>query len=112
MAVDGGTKRFYDIVFSFYSADVHSQFISLARCNMDFCTNPLHNNHMIPAFGRSLIEPSLPLTACVLLRDVCQRFFEHYKVDASSPHVLSSLLEKASALVLKPSSPSEHHSHE
>jgi hypothetical protein len=41
MAEEGGTNVYYDLVFSLCSADVHSQFISIARWNMVPCTNPL-----------------------------------------------------------------------
>ena len=103
MAEEGGTKTYYDLVFSLCSADVHSQFISLARWNMTPCTNPLHNYHMIPAFGRRFMNPFLPLTACVLLREACREFFGHYKVDAGSTKVLSELLEEVSKKVLNAS---------
>jgi len=99
MAEEGGTKVYYDLVFSLCSADVHSQFISLARWNMVPCKNPLHNYHLLPAFGRRILNPFLPLTACVLLKETCQRFFEHYKVDPSCTKVLEDALVQASAIV-------------
>jgi len=96
MADQGGTKMFYDLIFSLSSADVHSQFISLAKWNLVFCTNPLHNNHMIPAFGRRSVNPYLPLTAAVLVQEVCKRFFEHYKIAPECTKVLSCLLKEMS----------------
>jgi hypothetical protein len=99
MAEEGGTKVYYDLVFSLCSADVHSQFISLAQWNMVPCKNPLHNYHLLPAFGRRIINPFLPLTACVLLKETCQRFFEHYKVEPSCTKVLEDALAEASAIV-------------
>jgi len=99
MAEEGGTKVYYDLVFSLCSADVHSQFISLARWNMVFCKNPLHNYHLLPAFGRRIFNPFLPLTACVLLKETCQRFFGHYKVQASCTKVLEDALAETSVIV-------------
>lgn len=99
MAEEGGTKVYYDLVFSLCSADVHSQFISLARWNMVPCKNPLHNYHLLPAFGRRIFNPFLPLTACVLLKEACQRFFEHYKVSADCLKVLEDALVDASETV-------------
>ncbi len=106
MAEEGNTKVYYDLVFSLCSADVHSQFISLAQWNMVPCKNPLHNYHLLPAFGRRVFNPFLPLTACVLLKEVCQRFFEHYKVEPSCTKVLEAALVEASAVVTD-STPSE-----
>jgi hypothetical protein len=99
MAEEGGTKVYYDLVFSLCSTDVHSQFISLARWNMVPCKNPLHNYHLLPAFGRRVYNPFLPLTACVLLKEACQHFFEHYKVDAACLKVLEDALVEASEIV-------------
>lgn len=99
MAEEGGTKVYYDLVFSLCSADVHSQFISLARWNMVFCSNPLHNSHLLPAFGRRIENPFLPLTACALLKETCHRFFEHYKVVPTCTNVLERALAEASAIV-------------
>ena len=96
---------YYDLVFSLCSADVHSQFISLARWNMVPCANPLHNYHFLPAFGRRIVNPFLPLTACVLLKETCHRFFQHYKVEASCTKVLADALNEASALVTGSPSP-------
>jgi hypothetical protein len=106
MAEEGGTKVYYDLVFSLCSADVHSQFISIARWNMVPCTNPLHNYHLVPACGRRMVNPFLPLTACVLLKEACQRFFGHYKVDATCADVLSKVLDEVSGLILNASPPS------
>ncbi|UCC31463.1 MAG: hypothetical protein JSU86_04145 [Phycisphaerales bacterium] len=103
MAEQGGTKVYYDLVFSLCSADVHSQFISIARWNMVPCTNPLHNYHLLPAWGRRSVNPFLPLSACVLLKEACHRFFEHYKVDATCTRVLESLLNDASGIMLNAS---------
>lgn len=100
MAEEGGTKHFYDLVFSLYSADVHSQFISLARWNMVQCTNPLHNGHLVPVFGRRVVNPFLPMTACVLLKATCQTFFQHYKVDTTSSDVLRRVLDDTSGFDL------------
>jgi hypothetical protein len=100
MAEEGDTKVYYDLVFSLCSADVHSQFISIAQWNMVPCTNPLHNSHLLPAWGRRVVNPFLPLTACVLLKEACQRFFEYYKVDAVSTGVLAKLLDDASAIIM------------
>jgi len=99
MAEEGGTKVYYDLVFSLCSADVHSQFISLARWNMVPCTNPLHNYHLLPTFDRRIINPFLPLTACVLLKEACHRFFEHYNVAAKCTEVLADILNEASAIL-------------
>jgi hypothetical protein len=106
MAEEGGTKVYYDLVFSLCSADVHSQFISLAKWNMVPCKNPLHNYHFLPAFGRRIYDPFLPLTACVLLKETCQRFFEHYKVEPNCTKVLEDTLTEVSAIVTS-SRPSE-----
>jgi hypothetical protein len=103
MAEEGEVKVYYDLVFSLCSADVHSQFISIARWNMVPCTNPLHNCHLLPAWGRRSVNPFLPLTACVLLREACHRYFEHYKIDATCMRVLESLLNDASDIVLNAS---------
>jgi len=100
MAEEGGTKNFYDLVFSLYSADVHSQFISIARWNMVPCKNPLHNYHLLPAFGRRAVNLALPLTACVLLSETCQRFFQYYHVDATCIGVLTRLLNDPAVTVL------------
>lgn len=99
MAEEGGTKVYYDLVFSLCSADVHSQFVSLARWNMVPCKNPLHNYHLLPAFSRRVYNPFLPVTACVLLKEACQRFFEHCKVDADCLKVLEDALVDASKIV-------------
>jgi len=99
MAEEGGTKVYYDLVFSLCSADVHSQFISLVRWNMVPCKNPLHNYHLLPAFGRRVYNPFLPLTACVLLKEACKRYFEHYKVDSDCLKVLEDALVEASQIV-------------
>ncbi len=105
MAKKGGTKVFYDLVFSLCSADVHSQFISIANWNMLPCTNPLHNSHLMPAFGHRVVNPFLPLTACVLLKETCQRYFEHFKIDATCTPVLAAMLDEASTTVLNASPP-------
>lgn len=100
MAEEGGTKTYYDLVFSLCSADVHSQFISLAQWNMMFCTNPLHNSHLIPLFEKRVVNPFLPLTAGVLLQKVCERFFGYYKVDGQSTKVLTEILKEVSDKIL------------
>lgn len=100
MAEEGGTKAFYDLVFSLYSADVHSQFVSVAKWNMMPCTNPLHNYHLLPAFGRRVVNLALPLTACILLKETCQRFFQYYKVTPTCIGVLARLLADPAVAVL------------
>jgi len=105
MAEEGGTKPYYDLLFHLYSADVHSQFISIGRWNMVRCTNPLHNSHLIPAFGRRAVNPHLPLTACAVLRETCQRFFSHHNVDASCIDVLARVLGDMSDTVLNAAPP-------
>jgi hypothetical protein len=105
MAEEGNTKVYYDLVFSLCSADVHSQFISVARWNMVPCENPLHNCHLLPAFGRRVYNPFLPLTACVLLKEACERFFKHHKVDAECVKVLEDALVDASKIVTESPTP-------
>ena len=99
MAKEGNTKVYYDLVFSLCSADVHSQFISLARWNMVPCENPLHNYHLLPAFDSRVYNPYLPLTACVLLKETCQRFFQHQGIDAESVKLLEVAVDTASEIV-------------
>jgi len=100
MAEEGGTKHYYDLIFTQCSSDVHSQFMSLARWNMTSCDNPLHNFHLLPAFGERRINPFLPLTACVLGKEICGRIFKYLDVDAECVKILENLLESISEEVL------------
>jgi hypothetical protein len=100
MAEEGGTKHYYDLIFTQCSSDVHSQFMSLARWNMTPCSNPLHNFHLLPAFGERRINPFLPLTACVLSKETCDRIFKYLGVDAECVKILENLLESISKEVL------------
>ena len=100
MAEEGGTKHYYDLIFTQCSSDLHSQFMSLARWNMTTCDNPLHNFHLLPTFGERRINPFLPLTACVLGKETCDRIFKHLGVDAECVKILENLLESISKKVL------------
>ncbi|MBW8015112.1 MAG: hypothetical protein FVQ82_02925 [Planctomycetes bacterium] len=93
MAVEGGTKQYYDLIFTLSSADVHSQFASLAKWNMTLCSNPLHNSHLMPAFGQRCVNPFLPLTACVLAKETCDRIFKYLEVEAESVKIIGNLLQ-------------------
>lgn len=101
MAEEGGTKTYYDLIFTECSSDVHSQFMSLARWNMIPCSNPLHNYHLLPAFGERRLNPFLPLTACVLAKETCSRIFKYLHIDAECVEVLAGLLNRVSTEVLK-----------
>jgi hypothetical protein len=92
MAEEGGTKLYYDLIFSQCSSDVHSQFMSLARWNMAPCSNPLHNFHLLPVFGERRVNPYLPLTACVLSKEICNRIFKYYGIDAECVKILDGTL--------------------
>jgi hypothetical protein len=98
MAIEGNTKLYYDLVFSKFSLDVHAQFISLARWNMVPCLNPLHNQHLLPAFNQRTFNPLLPLTGCILLKELYSRFFRHYCIEAGSITVLDDALTQLRCL--------------
>jgi len=54
MAIEVDEKQFYDLVFSQFSAAVHSTWQQIWRCNLYECSNPLHMGHRVP------FDPDLP----------------------------------------------------
>lgn len=48
MAIEVGEKKFYDFVFTQFSAAVHSTWQHVWRINLYPCSNPLHMGHRIP----------------------------------------------------------------
>ncbi|UUO08690.1 DUF5677 domain-containing protein [Blastopirellula sp. J2-11] len=54
MAIEVGEKQFYDLVFTQFSAPVHSTWQHIWRMNLYPCSNPLHMGHRVPW------DPDLP----------------------------------------------------
>ncbi len=101
MAEEAGTKQYYDLIFTQCSSDVHSQFMSLAKWNLTACSNPLHNCHLLPAFGERRVNPFLPLTASMLAKETCDRIFNYVHVDAECTKVLAQLVSRIAAELLE-----------
>jgi len=54
MAIEVGEKQFYDLVFTQFSACLHSTWQHIWRMNLHPCANPLHMGHRVPW------DPNLP----------------------------------------------------
>lgn len=54
MAIEVGEKQFYDLVFTQFSAAVHSTWQHIGLMNLYPCSNPLHMGHRVPW------DPDLP----------------------------------------------------
>jgi hypothetical protein len=54
MAIEVGEKPFYDLVFTQFSASVHSTWPHIWKINLRACNNPLHMGHRVP------FVPNLP----------------------------------------------------
>jgi hypothetical protein len=59
MAIEVGEKKFYDLVFTQFSAPVHSTWQHIWRMNLLPCSNPLHMGHRVP--DDPILPPDLHL---------------------------------------------------
>jgi hypothetical protein len=71
MAIEVGEKQFYDLVFTQFSAAVHSTWQHIWRFNLLPCRNPLHMGHRVPLDPETSIDC---FTFTVSARYLCKLF--------------------------------------
>jgi hypothetical protein len=89
-------ERFYRLVFSPTSSDVHGTWISLKQSNLLHCVEPLHRLHRLPSF----LEPPAYLNVLILAQEI----FE-YCVGLAAAVLDYPKLEKEKGLAVIPVPP-------
>ena len=68
LASDAGMERFYRLVFSPASSDVHGTWLSLKQSSLDLCAEPLHRYHRLPSYT----EPPAYIYILHVAQQICQ----------------------------------------
>lgn len=87
MAIEVGEKQFYDLVFTQFSAAVHSTWQHIWQANLYPCSNPLHMGHRVPG------DPELPIdiyTFTMSAKYLCKTFAKFDKVILQEPRHLDA----------------------
>jgi hypothetical protein len=72
LAYTAGLERYYRLVFTPTSADIHGTWASLKDSNLGVCAEPLHRFHQIPTYA----EPPLYLPTLQAAHDLLDKAYE------------------------------------
>ncbi|MEG5004322.1 DUF5677 domain-containing protein [Microcoleus sp. AT9b-C3] len=72
LAYTAGLERYYRLVFTPTSADIHGTWTSLKDSNLGVCAEPLHRFHQIPTYA----EPPLYLYTLQAAHDLLEKAYE------------------------------------
>jgi hypothetical protein len=72
LASTAGLERYYRLVFTPTSADIHGTWTSLKDSNLGVCAEPLHRFHQIPTYA----EPPLYLSTLQAAHDLLEKAYE------------------------------------
>ena len=67
LAYKAGLERFYRLVFTPSSADIHGTWASLKHSNLGICAEPLHRFHQVPTYAEPPLFPVTLAAATELL---------------------------------------------
>ncbi len=69
LAQDAGMEKYYRLVFTPTSSDLHGSWMSLKYSNLCHCSEPLHRFHRLPTY----LEPPLFLETMVVAQDLFEK---------------------------------------
>lgn len=67
LATDAGMERFYRLIFSPTSSDVHGTWLSLKHSSLNRCAEPLHRFHRLPSYT----EPPAYISIIQIAQQIC-----------------------------------------
>lgn len=97
MADEAGCIDFYNYVYTPFSACTHSTWHHIAKYNLDFCNNPLHRYHSVPAVIDLPLDPHYLHLAARYLQKTFAKFDDNFgkvSIRRSALRVLTEGLEK------------------
>lgn len=68
LAIEAGLEKFYRLIYTPTSSDVHGTWISLKYSNFEYCIEPLHRFHRLPNY----YEPPFYINYAIVAKDIYQ----------------------------------------
>ncbi len=90
LASEAGMERYYRLVYSPTSGDLHGSWMSLKRSNLVYCNEPLHRFHRLPSFAEPPFYLNITHTAIELYefcRDTAIEYQRYPKVPSPFQHL-------------------------
>lgn len=87
LAIEAGMERYYRLVYSPASGDLHGSWMSLKRSNLVYCNEPLHRFHRLPSFAEPPFYLNIALTA-IELYEFCRDTAIEYQRYPKAPSPL------------------------